>query len=110
MGLFASMFGRGEQVDTSAATLMPQGVRLVDVRSRAEFRSGHITGARNVDVSSPDFAQQVQRLNPKRTYLVYCQSGSRSSRATGIMRSSGLTVLDGGGMHQMQSNGWSIGP
>ncbi len=110
MGFFATMFGKSEKVDTSAATLKPQGVRLVDVRSRAEYKGSHITGARNVDVSSPEFAQQVQRLDPKRTYLVYCQSGSRSSRAAGIMRSSGLTVLDGGGMHTMMSNGWTVGP
>ena len=52
----------------------------------------------------------MKRLNARHTYLVYCQSGSRSSRAAGTMRAAGLTVLDGGGMHTMRSNGWTVGP
>ncbi len=110
MGFFAKLFGAGEKVDTSAATLKPQGVKVIDVRSRGEYQGGHISGARNMDVGSPDFAQSVKRLNAKHTYLVYCQSGSRSSRAAGTMRAAGLTVLDGGGMHKMASNGWTVGP
>jgi len=110
MGFFANMFGRGEKVDTSAATLEPQGVRLIDVRTRGEFQSGHYAGAKCINVDSPDFAQAIKRLNPKHTYLVYCQSGNRSSHAASQMRAAGLTVLDGGGMHKMQSNGWKIGP
>jgi rhodanese-related sulfurtransferase len=109
MGFWANMFGKGEKVDTSAATLKPQGVKLIDVRSRGEYQSGHIAGARNIDVGSFDFAQSVKRLNQKHTYLVYCQSGSRSSRAAGQMRAAGLTVLDGGGLHKMQANGWTMG-
>jgi phage shock protein E len=110
MGFFATMFGKGEKVDTSAATLKPQGVKVIDVRSRGEYQGGHITGSKNMDVSSSDFALAVKRLNAKHTYLVYCQSGSRSSRAAGAMRAAGLTVLDGGGMHTMRSNGWTVGP
>ncbi len=110
MGFFANMFGKGEKVDTSAATLKPQGVRLIDVRSRGEYQGGHIAGAKNMDAGGSTFAQGITRLNAKHTFLVYCQSGSRSSRAAGTMRAAGLTVLDGGGMHKMQSNGWKVGP
>ena len=110
MGFFANLFGGGEKVDTSAATLKPQGVKLIDVRSRGEYQSGHFSGARNMDVGSFDFNQAVKRLNAKHTYLVYCQSGNRSSRAAATMRAAGLTVLDGGGMSKMQANGWKIGP
>ena len=109
MGFFANLFGSGAKVDTSAATLKPQGVKVIDVRSRAEYQSGHIAGARNMDVGSSDFAQAVKRLNAKHTHLVYCQSGSRSARAAGTMRAAGLTVLDGGGMSRMKSNGWTVG-
>ena len=109
MGFFAKMFGGGEKVDLSATTLKPQGVRVIDVRSRGEFQAGHIAGAKNMDVGSFDFAQAVKRLNAKHTYLVYCQSGNRSARAAGTMRAAGLTVLDGGGIRAMQSNGWTLG-
>lgn len=110
MGFFAKLFKGGEKVDTSAATLKPLGVKLIDVRSRGEFRSGHVAGARNMDVGALDFAQSASRLNPKHTYLVYCQSGNRSAQAARTMRAAGLTVLDGGGMYSMQANGWTIGP
>ena len=110
MGFFANLFGKGEKADISAATLKPQGVKIVDVRSRGEYQGAHIAGARSMDVSSSDFAQAVNRLNAKHTYLVYCQSGSRSSRAAGTMRAAGLTVLDGGGISRMKSNGWTVGP
>ena len=110
MGLFANMFGKGEKADLTAETLKPQRVKVLDVRSRREYQGGHIAGAKSMDVSAPDFAQAVKRHNAKTTYLVYCQSGSRSSRAAGAMRAAGLTVLDGGGMRTMQSNGWTVGP
>ena len=63
-----------------------------------------------MDVGSVDFAQAVKRLNAKHSYLVYCQSGGRSARAATAMRAAGLTVLDGGGIAKMQSNGWTTGP
>jgi rhodanese-related sulfurtransferase len=108
MGFLGKLFG-GERVDVSAATLQPQGVRVIDVRSRGEYQAGHIAGARNIDVGSPQFGSSVKALNRKHTYLVYCQSGSRSARAAGAMRAAGLTVLDGRGIRAMQSNGWSLG-
>ena len=52
MGFFANLFGTGEKVDTSAATLKPQGVKVIDVRSRGEYQGGHIAGAKSMDVGS----------------------------------------------------------
>lgn len=110
MGFFANLFKGREKVDISAATLKPLGVKVIDVRSRGEFQSGHVAGARNMDVGSFDFGQSIKRLNPKHTYLVYCQSGNRSARAASAMRAAGLTALDGGGLHSMKANGWTFGP
>ena len=70
----------------------------------------HVAGARNLDVSAPQFGSSIKTLDARRTYLVYCQSGSRSARAAGAMRAAGLTVLDGGGLRSMQANGWTVGP
>ncbi len=108
MGFWANMFGKGEPKPT-AAELKAAGAKVLDVRSRAEYQSGHVAGARLMDVGGTDFANQVKRLNPKHTYVVYCQSGSRSGRAAAQMRGAGLTVVDGGGLRAMQSNGWTLG-
>ncbi len=107
MGFFSNLFHR-EPVPT-AAELKAAGARVLDVRSRAEYQSGHIAGAKNMDVAAPDFATAATRLNPKHTYVVYCQSGSRSARAAQTLRAAGMTVVDGGGLHRMQSNGWTLG-
>lgn len=48
---------------------------MIDVRTPAEFASGHLEGAINIDVQSPDFDQQVAQLDPSATYLVYCRGG-----------------------------------
>jgi rhodanese-related sulfurtransferase len=54
---------------------------VIDVRSAAEFKSGHIAGAKNIDIMAPDFAQQIAALDKDGTYLVHCASGGRSARA-----------------------------
>lgn len=108
MGIFSSLFGAKKQAP-DAATLKAAGARVIDVRSRGEYQAGHIAGARNMDVGSFDFAQAVKRLNPKHTYVVYCQSGNRSARAAASMQATGLTVVDGGGIGRMQSSGWTLG-
>ena len=72
---------------------------LLDVRTRPEFRAGHIPGAVNIDVKSGDFDERVARLPRDRSYIVYCQSGRRSALAIERMRGLGfrnLTHFEGG--------------
>ncbi len=72
---------------------------VLDVRTKDEFRSGHIPNARNIDIYSPDFGNQIGKLDKSKTYLVYCQSGSRSYSAMQLMKSNGFENvfnLDGG--------------
>lgn len=54
---------------------------ILDVRTAKEFRAGHIAGAVNLDVMSPDFEQKAAGLDKSKTYLVHCASGVRSARA-----------------------------
>jgi rhodanese-related sulfurtransferase len=54
---------------------------VIDVRSAEEFKSGHIAGAKNIDIFSPDFAKQIAALDKDGTYLIHCASGGRSARA-----------------------------
>ena len=52
---------------------------VVDIRTPEEFASGHIEGAINIDINSDDFAKDLAKLDRKKTYLMHCQSGGRSS-------------------------------
>ncbi|MCH8556110.1 MAG: rhodanese-like domain-containing protein [Schleiferiaceae bacterium] len=71
---------------------------LLDVRTPYEFKSGHIKGAINVDMQSPNFAQQAQKLSKDKMLFVYCRSGARSYRACSSLSKAGFTVynLSGG--------------
>ena len=69
-------------------------VVCLDVRTREEYLSGHIHGARNLDVLSLDFVSRLDELDKNKTYLVYCRSGSRSANACAMMASRGFEVYN----------------
>ncbi|MDX5420309.1 MAG: rhodanese-like domain-containing protein [Hymenobacteraceae bacterium] len=63
-----------------------QDIVVLDVRTPYEFKEGHLEGAINIDYTSPDFEQEIAKLDTAATYLLYCKSGNRSSRATAVMK------------------------
>lgn len=75
---------------------------LVDVRTPEEFAAGHLEGAVNVPVESPDFPALVATLDPSLEYVVYCRSGRRSEIAAEYMVAEGLTVTDLGAFDAAQ--------
>jgi len=70
-----------------------QGWRLIDVRTPAEYASGHIEGAELVPM------QDVPNLAEGK-YLVYCRSGARSGSAAAYLESKGLEAMNIGGINQ----------
>lgn len=71
-----------------------KGVRLIDVRTPAEFASGHIAGSVNVPL---DLVQRESaRLAPAvpRGSVIVCRSGQRARMAAGFLP--GSRVLAGG--------------
>ncbi|MEZ5185326.1 MAG: rhodanese-like domain-containing protein [Candidatus Nanopelagicales bacterium] len=75
------------------------GVVTLDVRTPAEYASGHLANAVNLDVESPEFSQGLSQLDPDATYAVYCRSGNRSQVALKQMSDAGIENaqdLDGG--------------
>ena len=66
---------------------------ILDVRTPGEFAEGHIDGAVNLDVQSPDFGKGLRKLDRKRSYLVYCRTGNRSRRATLAMEELGFRSI-----------------
>src|SRR6266568_2910016 len=52
---------------------------VLDVRTKKEFEAGHIPGAINIDVNTPDFKEKISKLNKNKTYLVHCAAGGRSA-------------------------------
>lgn len=86
-----------EAVELSADTV------VIDVRTPAEFASGHLEGAVNIDVQSPDFAQQIMALDKDGDYFIYCRSGNRSGQAIAQMTQMGFdpnNLINGGSVQQ----------
>ena len=61
--------------------------QVIDVRTEREFAQGHIKGATLIDVTAKDFEEKVSKLDPKKSYIVHCRSGSRSTRAMKVFKS-----------------------
>jgi protein-disulfide isomerase/rhodanese-related sulfurtransferase len=73
---------------------------VLDVRTPAEFATGTLRGAINVDVNSGDFLMRLQNTIPiNAKVLVYCKSGARSSIAWHLLSGAGYRShlnLEGG--------------
>lgn len=88
--LLQKIFGGAKGIDAyQAKRLMDENpnVVVVDVRQSGEYRGGHLAKARHVPVGL--MAQKAQRMDKDATYLVYCLSGMRSSRAASAMTRAG---------------------
>lgn len=77
----------------------PPDLVILDIRTPEEFVAGHIAGAINIDYYASDFEAKLQELNTDVPYIMYCNSGNRSSNALPLMDSIGFAEvyeLDGG--------------
>ncbi len=88
------------------------GFHVLDVRTPQEYAAGHLPGAVNINVESPDFTSQVKALDPSATYIVYCHTGNRSAVATERMHALGFKHIYDvqGGIAAWQAAGLPLGP
>jgi len=66
---------------------------ILDVRTPKEFFAAHIEGAVNLDFYALDFNKKLGKLDPAKTYLVYCKSGARSDAARKVMLKMGFKKI-----------------
>jgi phage shock protein E len=88
------MFGRISP--ERARQLVGEGAKLVDVRTRGEFASGHVDGALNIPLA--EIGSAAEKLGREKPVVLYCHSGMRSSNAARILRKAGLDAHDLGPM------------
>ena len=83
---------RDISVQDAAALLQnpPQGLVILDVRTPAEFREGHLPGAVNMDYFGGPFETQIQSLPKTAPVLLYCRTGNRSASAYETMTKAGI--------------------
>lgn len=75
------------------STALSDTIQLIDVRTPAEYKQGHIEGAVNIDVTSASFEEGIQQLDKDRPVYIYCRSGQRSNAAAKKMEKAGFNTL-----------------
>jgi len=76
------------QMTVQALKKAGEGVQIVDVRTPAEWKSGHIPGARHFFV--PYLRDNIAKLDRDRTTVLYCNSGYRASIAASVLQQEGF--------------------
>lgn len=67
---------------------------VIDVRTPGEIAQGYIPQADLfMDVNGGNFEEAISQLDSSKTYIVYCRSGARSSRAANIMVGKGFGTV-----------------
>jgi rhodanese-related sulfurtransferase len=59
---------------------------ILDIRTPGEYQSGHIENSIMIDFYSKTFAEEVNRLDKGKTYLIHCRSGNRSTRSMELFK------------------------
>lgn len=94
-----SLLGGGSSTDFKQ--LYTDGAVLVDVRTNAEYQSGHIRSAKNMPLQSLNSKlSELKKLN--KPIIVCCASGMRSAQATKYLNSNGITAYNGGGWQSLE--------
>ncbi|AEA44992.1 rhodanese-like domain-containing protein [Fluviicola taffensis] len=76
-------------------TLSKKGCTIVDVRSRDEFRSGHVTGSLNIPLQ--ELKERIDEIRQLTSPLVLCcASGNRSAQAQNWLTSQNISCVNGG--------------
>ncbi len=83
----------------------PKNQVIIDIRTKDEFDAYHLINAINIDFYSQEFSDNIDSLNRKKTYLIYCRTGRRTGtdkdNALKLMLKLGFTKVYNmlGGIH-----------
>lgn len=77
--------------DKAAAKLKKDPkIVVIDLRTPKEYAAGHIKGAININMQDKNFSAKLGKLDRKKTYLMHCRSGGRSSASLPVWKRLGF--------------------
>lgn len=83
--------------------ILNNGATIVDVRSKAEFTSGHVP--KSINIPLDQIQNNINKLKKDTPIIVCCRSGNRSGMAKSILQKNGFTqVYNGGSWQNVKSN------
>jgi rhodanese-related sulfurtransferase len=91
--LLKNLLGIGPKVDLNE--LMASGAVIVDVRTPAEYKDGHLKGAINLPLQT--LGNNLNKLKKDQVIITCCRSGSRSGMAKRMLKANGFEQVHNGG-------------
>ncbi len=99
MGFFNNLFST--KVQTNFKELVQQGAVIIDVRTAAEYRGGHVPGSLNIELEK--VTTSVTELKKKnKPVIAVCRSGNRSGVAVNVLKAAGIEAYNGGAWDDLQ--------
>jgi rhodanese-related sulfurtransferase len=78
--------------------LIACGAKIIDVRSPAEFASGHLKTSVNIPLGT--LSANLGKVKKNDVIITCCASGMRSSSAKSLLKAKGYTSVHNGGSWQ----------
>lgn len=88
-----NMFGIGPSVNYK--DLVAKGAKIVDVRTRGEYASGHVSGSVNIPLN--ELSSGVKKFKKETVIITCCASGMRSASAKSSLKAMGFAEVHNGG-------------
>jgi phage shock protein E len=76
-------------------TKIADGAIILDVRTEAEYNTGHIDGSLNISLGT--IRERYTELDTGKTYITCCSHGLRSVKAQAILKEKGFKRVYNGG-------------
>ena len=93
------LLGLGPSVDFKELT--ENGALVIDVRTPAEFKQGHVAGSVNIPLDR--IQDSIKKIKGrKKTIITCCRSGNRSGMAAKILTGAGVECYNGGGWKSLE--------
>jgi rhodanese-related sulfurtransferase len=83
----------GERV--SIQELILNGATIIDVRSKEEFKLGHLKSSINIPLDK--LSHGLKKLDKNKPIITCCASGMRSASARSMLKSNGFEQVHNGG-------------
>ena len=93
MSFLKSIFKTEPKADLGE--LIANGAIIMDVRTAAEYASGHIKGSVNIPLNA--LPMQMAKLKKDKPIITCCASGMRSASAKAVLKSNGFTDVHNAG-------------
>ena len=97
--LFKDLF---KKKTSSIETALAKGAAIIDVRTPAEFKQGHILGSQNIPLDEVKSKLRLIR-GWNKPVITVCLSGGRSAVAKSLLEDAGVEAYNGGSWTQLKN-------